>query len=300
MAHQSVLLQEVVQALKPQAGEAVLDGTIGSGGHALALGQSLGSKGFLAGLDQDPEAIAKAKLTLGSLPCQKALIESNFRHLAEIKARENWPQFDAILLDLGVHSDQIGPSGRGFSFLFNEPLIMTMADPAKSLITARDVVNDWSEANLATILTGFGEEQFAKGIARKIVDARKLKPIETTFELVEIIKSAVPAGYLHRRLHFATKTFQAIRMAVNDELGALEAVLPQALEALNPGGRLGIITFHSLEARVVKKWYKLWTESEVGKAEKHAIKPSRPEVLANPRSRSATLRLFVKKIWLRP
>lgn len=292
MAHQPVLLNEVITALRPNAGERFLDGTVGSGGHALALGQRLGPQGLLVGLDQDPEAIAKARVTLASLPCKVVLLKTNFRHLGQIMLTEGIPPLDGILLDLGVHSDQLAASGRGFSFQLDEPLDMRMGDEA--VVTAAEVVNDWSEASLADILAGFGEERHGKAIARAIVRARQKQPIKTTFELVAIIRQAVPAGYTHRRLHFATKTFQAIRMAVNSEPQALDEVLPQALSALAPGGRLAIITFHSGEARIIKRWFREWRTAGVGEPAKKAVKPTRDEILANPRSRSATLRLFVK------
>lgn len=292
MAHIPVLLNEVIKALGPVAGETMLDGTVGSGGHALAIGERLGSNGWLIGLDQDTDAITKAKANLAGLDCQVLLIKSNFRHLAKVAAEHKLPPLDGILLDLGIHSDQFERSGRGFSFLRDEPLDMRMGEEAK--VTAAEVVNEWSEASLTDILTGFGEERHAKAIAKAIVARRKIKPIETTFDLIEVIKEAVPAGYTHRRLHFATKTFQALRMAVNEELSALEEVLPQALSVLVPGGRLAIITFHSGEARVVKRHFRTWRASGEGEPTKKAIKPSREEVLTNPRSRSATLRLFVK------
>lgn len=292
MAHQPVLLNEVITALRPQAGERFLDGTVGSGGHALAIGEKLGSTGLLVGFDQDPEAIAKAEVVLAVLPCQTVLLKTNFRHLEEVVARESIPPLDGILLDLGVHSDQLAESGRGFSFQLDEPLDMRMGE--EPVVTAAEVVNDWSEESLTDILIGFGEERHGKAIARAIVRARQKQPIKTTFELVAIIRQAVPAGYTHRRLHFATKTFQAIRMAVNSELQALDEVLPQALATLAPGGRLAIITFHSGEARIIKRWFRQWRIAGVGEPAKKAIKPTRAEILANPRSRSATLRLFVK------
>jgi 16S rRNA (cytosine1402-N4)-methyltransferase len=292
MAHLPVLLNEVLATLKPTTGETVLDGTVGSGGHALAIGEQLGSIGLLIGLDQDAEAILKATETLKSLSCQVRLIKSNFRHLAIVIAEQKLPPLDGLLLDLGIHSDQLAESGRGFSFQRDEPLDMRMG--AEAIVTAAEVVNDWSEASLTDILLGFGEERHAKAIAKAIVTERKHRPFETTFDLIEVIKQAVPEGYTKRRLHFATKTFQAIRMAVNEELQALDEVMPQALAALAPGGRLAIITFHSGEARIIKRHFRAWRAQGLGEAGKKALKPTRAEVLENPRSRSATLRHFVK------
>ncbi len=296
MAHTPVLLQSVLDLINPQAGEVVVDGTVGSGGHALALGAAVGLKGRLICLDQDETSLVKARATLAALKCPVDFKLANFRDLPAVLNELGVKQVDAILLDLGVHSDQIGPSGRGFSFLHDEPLLMTMkASPTIADLTAKDVVNTWAESSLVAILEGFGEERLARPIARAIVSTRSEHPIETTFQLVEIIKQAVPAWYTHKRLHFATRTFQALRLAVNDELGALKAVLPVAWEALAPGGRLAVISFHSLESRVVKNFFRGLKQDGYTLLTKHAVKPEREEELNNPRSRSAELRVIKKE-----
>ncbi len=296
MAHTPVLLQEVLEILSPQAGEVFLDGTVGSGGHALELSQKLGSTGHLICLDQDQSSLVKAKETLKGVKCKTSFHLANFRHLDKVLAELGLTQVDGILLDLGVHSDQIGPSGRGFSFMHDEPLLMTMKEgPTESDLTAKDVVNSWEEDNLVAILRGFGEETFAPAIAKAIVEARHEKDIETTGELVEIIRGAVPAWYTHKRLHFATRTFQALRLAVNDELGALKEGLTKGWESLAPGGRFGVISFHSLESRLVKNIFIDKKGEGPNLLTKHAIQATREEELSNPRSRSAELRV-IKKI----
>ncbi|MDO8183409.1 MAG: 16S rRNA (cytosine(1402)-N(4))-methyltransferase RsmH [bacterium] len=297
MAHTPVLLQSVLDLINPQVGEVVVDGTVGSGGHALALGEAIGLKGRLICLDQDQESLAKARANLASLKCQVDFKLTNFRTLKTVLAELEVKKVAAILLDLGVHSDQLGPSGRGFSFLHDEPLLMTMkADLTPHDLIARDIVNTWEEDNLAAILDGFGEERFAGPIAKAIIIARREYPIESTNQLVQIINKAVPVWYTHKRLHFATRTFQALRLAVNDELPALTEVLPAAWESLAPGGRLAIISFHSLEARLVKNFFRGLKQEGYELLTKHAVKPERAEQLANPRSRSAELRVIKKSL----
>ncbi len=296
MAHTPVLLQAVLETLAPQAGETFLDGTVGSGGHALAIAELLGPTGKLICLDQDESSLTKAKVTLQSAPGSTSFHLANFRHLDKVLAELGLTQVDGILLDLGVHSDQIGPSGRGFSFMHNEPLLMSMKESlSEDDLTAKEIVNNWQEENLEAILKGFGEEGFSAVIAKAIVTARRDKSIETTGELVEIIRSAVPAWYTHKRLHFATRTFQALRLAVNDELGALKEGLVKGWESLAPGGRFGIISFHSLESRLVKNFFREKKREGHELLTKHAIQATREEELVNPRSRSAELRV-IKKI----
>lgn len=296
MAHTPVLLQAVVTLLDPQPGETFLDGTVGSGGHALALAGRLAPGGRLICLDQDESSLTKARETLTKSPVPVSFHLSNFRHLDQVLKAEGVEQVNGILLDLGVHSDQIGASGRGFSFMHDEPLKMTMKlNPTESDLTARDVVNDWQEENLVAIIKGFGEERFAESIAKAISIHRREQPIETTSQLVEIIRSAVPTWYTHKRLHFATRTFQALRLAVNDELGALKAGLEAGWEALGESGRFGVISFHSLESRLVKNFFREKKQEGYLLLTKHAVQASREEELDNPRARSAELRV-IKKI----
>ncbi|MBI2099941.1 MAG: 16S rRNA (cytosine(1402)-N(4))-methyltransferase RsmH [Candidatus Vogelbacteria bacterium] len=284
--HQAVLLQEVISGLNPKPGEVALDATLGGGGHARAIAEKLGPNGLLIGLDQDSAALARAREALKDCPGRVELMQGNFRDLDKLLATIEVTEIDLTLFDLGLSSDQLEQSGRGFSFQQDEPLLMTFADnPAPDTLTAQEIVNTWEEDNLADIIYGYGAETFSRRIARAIAFARVESQITRTGQLVEIIRQAVPAWYTHRRLHFATKTFQALRLATNDELGALKDGLNLAWQLLRPGGRLAVITFHSLEARLVKRW----------SPEKVKVtKPTREEILKNPRARSAQLRIIKK------
>jgi 16S rRNA (cytosine1402-N4)-methyltransferase len=203
---------------------------------------------------------------------------------------------DAVLADLGLSSEQLAESHRGFSFQGDEPLGMTLSSrPVPGALTAYEVVNFWREPTLADVIYGYGEERFARRIAKAIVLARAAKPLETTGQLVEVIKTAVPARYHGHRRHFATKTFQALRIAVNDELGALQNGLGSTWQRLNQSGRVAVITFHSLEARAVKRFCReRVAAAEAEMITKHAIRPTRSELLRNPRARSAQLRIIRK------
>lgn len=295
MAHVPVLLQEVIAGLNLEPGQTVVDGTVNRGGHAKLLAEAVGKTGRLIGIDQDARALAEAKKYLADAPAKVDLLQGNFRQIDELLKRVKVDRVDGILLDIGFSSDQIADSGRGFSFQQDEPLLMTFGNPDEVIASAYDVVNSWGETNLADVIYGFGEEQFSRRIARQIILAREVAPIKTTFDLVEIIRAAVPVWYTKKRLHFATKTFQAIRMAVNDELGALKEAIAKSVLLLNPGGRLAIISFHSLEARLIKDYFKQLVKDEiVSLVNKKAIQASRSEEVANPRSRSAQLRIIQK------
>lgn len=296
MSHIPVLLQEVIANLNPQEGDIFVDGTINRGGHAKELALRLGKKGVLIGLDQDETALAEAKVNLKDAPGKTVLLRGNFRNIGSLVKEAGVKNLDGVLLDIGFSSDQMEHSGRGFSFKLDEPLIMSFnTKPEEGSFTAKDMVNDWQENNLADVIYAYGEETLARKIAKAIVEARKEGEIETTGQLVAIIKRAVPAWYTKRRIHFATKTFQALRMTVNDELGALKEGLVNAWDLLRPNGRLGVISFHSLEARIIKEFMRAKKDSGEGELiTKKAIKPGRVEVLANPRSRSAQLRVIRK------
>ncbi|OHA62934.1 MAG: 16S rRNA (cytosine(1402)-N(4))-methyltransferase [Candidatus Vogelbacteria bacterium RIFOXYD2_FULL_44_9] len=299
MAHIPVLLQPTIEWLNLQPGEKFVDGTINRGGHARKLCQFLGPKGLLIGIDTDGEAIVQATVNLKDCVCPVKLIRGNFRNFNNLLDQIGVEKIDAVLLDLGFSSNQMDDSGCGFSFQRNEPLMMTLSndDTLGTLVTAEEAVNDWAEESLADIIYGFGEEHFSRRIAKAIVEARAIKPIKTTSELVAIIEQAVPIWYRKRKLHPATKTFQALRIAVNDELGAIQSALPAIWQRLNPGGRLAVISFHSLEARIVKDWMReKKTAGEGVLLTKKAVKPDREEELANPRSRSAQLRVIKKVI----
>ena len=291
--HKTVLLKETIEGLNLQEGAVVIDGTFGGGGHSAEICKNYKGIKIIA-IDQDKSAFEKAESKFKDLDCKVVLKNINFGNLDQ--ALEDGEKVDGIILDLGLSSDQLGNSGRGFSFMKDEPLLMTMKEnPQPEDLTARDAVNAWSEENLADVIYGYGEERFSRRIAKAIVERRKEAPIETTFDLVKIIEKSVPAAYRRGRLHFATKTFQALRIAVNDELGVLQMGLEKGLGVLKKGGRMSVISFHSLEDRIVKKFYKIKEkEGEVKLVNKKPILASEQEIRDNPRSRSAKLRILEK------
>ncbi len=306
MAHKSVLLKETIDALDLKPGETYLDATVGSGGHMEEVWKRFGSAVIIAGIDADETSLEISKQRLSLLGAKPKLTILNFRKIDECPALLEISNPDKIIFDLGWSTDQFnidsegGENGRGFSFLKDEPLIMTFSkNITEGDVTAYDVVNSWEEQNLADVIYGFGEEKYSRRIAKAIVERRKIKPIETSKELAEIIKNSVPVFYRFGRIHPATRTFQAIRIAVNDELRALQEGLENAFNILKPEGRLAVISFHSLEDRIVKNFIKLKVESEIGKIpENYSRKPisaSDEELKENPRSRSAKLRVIQKK-----
>ncbi len=294
--HDTVLLHESVDMLDVQVNDTVVDATLGGAGHFMLLMEKMGPGGHIVGIDADRDAIARAREAAARIPEDKrpkvTLIEDNFTNLASILARAGAQTPHKVLFDLGWSGFQLA-TGRGFSFRMDEPLLMTYGDPADSETTAADLVNHLSEQSLADMIFSLGEERFARGIARQIVARREENPIVTTFDLVAAIEAGVPAWYRHRRLHPATKTFQALRIAVNDELGAVRAGLSAALAALAPGGRVGVITFHSIEDRIVKAMLRDAAYAGQGTlVSKKPIGPSAAELAKNPRARSAKLRVF--------
>lgn len=293
--HKSVLLKESIEGLNLKIGSLVLDGTFGGGGHSMAICESVKDVKIIA-LDQDNDALARGREKFKKAPCDIKFLHLNFRDMDQVGVKAD--SVDGVLLDLGLSSDQLENSLRGFSFQKNEPLLMTMKEnPSKEVLTAEDVVNTWSEANLADIIYGYGEERYSRRIAKGIVDSRQKKEIKTTFDLVEIIKASVPGSYRNGRIHPATKTFQAIRIAVNDELNTLELGLRKGFDLLKKDGRFAVITFHSLEDRIVKKFFKAQVELGEGKLiYKKPQSPSEKEIKENPRSRSAKLRILEKII----
>ena len=306
--HVPVLAEEVRSALAVRPGETVVDATFGAGGHAALLGADLQGRGKLIAVDQDPsvkpyfEALEKR---LGGV--QTRFLRGNFAVvLAQLASND--VKADAILLDLGVSSMQLDRPERGFSYREDAPLDMRMDPSAET--SARELVNEAGERELTTILRRYGEERYAKQIARAIVRRRKEQPFERTGDLVETIKAAMPAPARFGEGHPAKRSFQALRIAVNDELGVLEDALPAALEMLRPGGRLAVISFHSLEDRIVKQFLRdgergctcppdfpvcvCGHEPEVRAVQRRPIRPSEAEVAANPRAASARLRAAVK------
>jgi 16S rRNA (cytosine1402-N4)-methyltransferase len=302
--HEPVLLKEVIEYLTVGKNKNYIDCTIGEGGHTMEILKRNGPKGKVLGIEIDPELYKKLKKEKLE---RLILVNDSFSKLKEIVKGENFGPISGILLDLGLSSWHLEKSGRGFSFLKDEPLIMRYDwNLAKSILlrsngvsskelSAEKIVNEWSEKEIERILKEYGEERFAKRISREIVRARKVKPIETTFQLVEVIKRAVPSFYQHQRIHFATKTFQALRITVNNELENLKIALPQAIEILERGGRLVVISFHSLEDRIVKNFLKeKEREGKIKILTKKPIRPSKEEIRKNPRSRSAKLRAALK------
>ena len=297
--HKTVLLQESIDGLNitgDGSGQSIVDATFGGGGHSVLLCTRYPKLKVIA-LDQDKTAFLKAKDKFENVKTDIKFINSNFRDLDKVLAKEGVEQINGILFDLGLSSDQLENSLRGFSFMKDEPLHMTMKDnPSREDLTAYDILNTWSEENLATIIYGYGEERFSRRIAKAIVDARQKADFNTTFDLVRVIEGAVPGAYKRGRIHCATKTFQALRIAVNDELQALGEGLEKGFEAMENGGRMAVISFHSLEDRIVKRFFK--NKEKEGKLiliNKKPIVGSKEEIRNNPRARSAKLRIIEKK-----
>lgn len=292
--HQPVLLHEAIEQLDIQPGDTIVDATLGGAGHARAIAEKLGEKGTLVGFDLDSDAIERARDALKNSRCRVHLVEANFRHTHEELMKLGVSHITKSLFDLGWSSYQLD-SGRGFSFQRDEPLLMTYAKSGERILTASVVVNEWEEESLADIIFGWGEERYSRRIAHAIVAAREKKPIRTSGELAEIISASVPSKYRYGRIHPATRTFQALRIAVNDELGALKEGLESTWEMLAPKGRIAVISFHSIEDRLVKQLFALWEKSGSGvRITKKPITPSRAEIMENPRSRSAKLRVISK------
>lgn len=291
--HQPVLLHEVLHALDIQPYDVVLDATLGGGGHAKELAKGLGGNGLFIGFDLDQDAIARAQEALKDLQVRNIFIGANFRDIKKEFASRDIRTITKALFDLGWSSYQLD-SGRGFSFLKDEPLLMTYAKDGSTL-TADKVVNTWAESSLADIIFGFGGERYARRIAKRIVEERERRPIRTALELAEVVRSAVPARARRGKIHPATKTFQALRIAVNDELGALDQGIRAAWDLLEKGGKIAVITFHSLEDRAVKRMFAEWVKEGVGVlVSKKPLAPTDEEIAQNPRARSAKLRVIQK------
>ncbi|HEY3476458.1 MAG TPA: 16S rRNA (cytosine(1402)-N(4))-methyltransferase RsmH [Anaerolineales bacterium] len=308
LPHQPVLYQEIIHALQPQAGGRYVDGTLGAGGHARGIMEASAPDGQLLGLDVDPQALAIARRYLAPYEHRIHLAQASYTSLSTQLARLQWDAVDGIVLDLGASSIQFDTPERGFSFLHDAPLDMRFGPHA--LQTAADLVNKYSERELADLIYQYGEERESRKLARAIVKAR---PIHTTRQLAAVIESVSPRrGSFDklRRVHPATRTFQALRIAVNEELASIEEVLPQATAALKPGGRLAVISFHSLEDRIVKDFFREQSRDLINppyeriyEAERKAtlkevnrkpITPSEEEIKSNPRARSAKLRIAEK------
>lgn len=280
--HIPVLAQEVIDGLELQPGQIIIDGTLGLGGHAALILERIGKDGQLIGIDRDARNLVLAEANLAKYGQQVRYVHSSFSAMNTLGV-----EADGVLLDLGFSSLHVDDPARGFSFQTEGPLDMRYDTSGE--LTAETIVNGWSKDELVTLLRRFGEEPAAHRIANAIFMARRAERITTTLQLATLISAVVPR---RGKAHPATKTFQALRLAVNDELGEVERGLEAAAECLKPGGKLAIITFHSLEDRLVKHWLKARTDFTV--LTKKPVVPGREEVLSNPRSRSAKLRIASK------
>ncbi|MCM2533502.1 16S rRNA (cytosine(1402)-N(4))-methyltransferase RsmH [Neobacillus pocheonensis] len=306
--HTTVLLNEAVEGLSIKPDGIYVDCTLGGAGHSSVILSKLNGKGKLIAFDQDETAIAHAKEKLSAHHEKLTIVKSNFLYLREELENLGIEKVDGVLYDLGVSSPQLDTPERGFSYHHDAPLDMRMDNDAH--FSAYDVINHWSYEDLVRIFFRYGEEKFSKQIARKIEAARELQPIATTFELVDLIKEAIPAPARRKGGHPAKRTFQAVRIAVNDELSVFEQSLNQAIELLNPGGRISVITFHSLEDRICKATFKKASETPnlppglpiipdeykpiLKLISRKPVLPSEEELGQNNRARSAKLRIAEK------
>lgn len=289
--HRPVMLKEVLSLLDLKPGMTVVDGTVGLGGHAQSLLEKIAPNGKLIGIDKDADALRAARKNLKAFAKNCLLIHEDFRHLDQILKKSDVSRVDAILLDLGVSSYQMDDPERGFSIKSDGPLDMRM--DRKGFISAYDLLNNLTQEEISSILWKFGQERFSRRIARHIVAARLAAPIASTKELARLVEEAVPYKMRFHRIHPATRTFQALRIAVNRELDALEEGLAKASRFLKKGGRLCVISFHSLEDKIVKENFRaLGKTGNYRLVFKKILQPSREEVLENPRSRSAKMRMI--------
>ncbi len=288
-AHIPVMGKEAILFLDPPSGGTVVDFTTGLGGHASAIVKAIGPEGRLFAVDRDKESLQLAREHLKDFEGQIEFIHNDYRNIEKIFERLPVQEVDGMLFDLGISSYQLEKPERGFSFNVEGPLDMRMDQD--SFISAFDLVNTLSEREIATILKNFGEERWSNRIAHFLVEERARKPIASTKDLRDAILRAIPARFRHQRIHPATRSFQALRIAVNRELEALDIVLEQCLAHLKIGGRICVISFHSLEDRIIKHKFRAWAqEGRVRLLTKKPVEPSEEEVQANPRSRSAKLR----------
>jgi len=312
--HTPVMLKEVLEYLKPRSGQFFIDGTLGGAGYTIEIAKRVGEAGKVLAIDLDEMAITNARGLISGLKLNNViLVNDNFKNLSKIvgkyfEEKSQAHRFSGIVFDLGLSSAQLEDESRGFSFKLDAPL--NMAFGSLSGGRTEEIINNWPEADLEKTIREYGEERFAKNIARAIVERRKKIRIKTTGELAEIIGRAVPKKYLNARIHPATRTFQALRLATNDELNNLKQVLPTAINLLASGGRLAIVSFHSLEDRIVKNFFReeakdclcppsfpvcrCGHKASLKIITKKIIKPREEEIKINPRARSARLRVAEK------
>lgn len=296
MVHKSVLLQESIGGLDIKAGEIFVDATLGNGGHSEKICELFGSSVKILGMDADSEALERSEKRLAEKNCDFKTVLSNFRDLDKALDSAGISKPDKILFDLGLSSNQLEDSGRGFTFQKDEPLLMSFKkDIGDEDLTAEKIVNGWPEEDIASVLWEYGEERYSRRIAKAIVEARKKEKITTTFRLAEVVLGAVPASYRNGRINPATRTFQALRIAVNDEMESLKEGLAKGFERLSSGGRMAVISFHSLEDRIVKNYFRDLKKDGLAEVlTKKPIVAGDEEVLENPRARSAKLRIVSK------
>jgi 16S rRNA (cytosine1402-N4)-methyltransferase len=299
--HKPVLLKEVLEFLNPGQNENFVDCTVGEGGHSEEILKRNGPDGKVLGIDLDPVQISSAEWLKAQFKERIVLANDSYIHIRDIIGRKNFGPVNGILLDLGMSSVQLEgnglPAGRqekGFSFKIDQSLDMRYNDQM-GYLTAEKIVNEWPEDKIENILKEYGEEKFSKKISKSIIEKRRLGRIRTTFQLIEVIKRATPSAYHKAKIHYATRTFQALRIAVNDELENIRTVLPEALSLLAFRGRLVVISFHSLEDRIVKNFLAGEVKKQTLKLlTKKPVTASGDEIRINPRSRSAKLRAIVK------
>lgn len=291
MNHIPVLKKEVIEYLNPQPDQNFIDCTVGGGGHTEAILEKTGPKGKVLGIDWDLEQIEASKLRLENFKERFLAVCDNFANIAHCVDEYQFEPVNGILIDLGASSWHFDRSKKGFSFMRDEPLDMRYS--FDNVLTAKEILNNWKEEELEKIFREYGEEKFSARISAEIADSRAKYPFEKTFDLVQAIKRAVPEQYLHQEIHFATRTFQALRIAVNGELENLNKVLPQALAILAQNGRLAVISFHSLEDRIVKNFFNE-NKANLNILTKKPVVPSQSEIKNNHSARSAKLRVAQK------
>jgi 16S rRNA (cytosine1402-N4)-methyltransferase len=293
MTHVPVLLKEVIDYLGPQANKNFIDATVGQGGHTAAILEKNKPKGKVLGIEMDPELYQKTKSYMTEFPNRLILINDSYTNLEKIVKKNDFKPVHGILFDLGMCSWHLEESGKGFSYLRDEPLDMRF-NP-KNDLTAAEIINFWDIEKIEEILKEFGEEKYARRISLAIKEARKKEKIVGTQQLVDILKRTLPKNYDKKRIHFATRTFQALRIAVNNELQIIESGIKQAIKILEPRGRIVVISFHSLEDRIAKNLFR--EKARIGKLNiltKKPIGPCAEEIKNNLRSRSAKLRAAEK------
>ncbi len=306
--HRPVLLHPLIQSLQPRPGQTFIDGTLGAGGHAAAILDGVSPGGRVLAIDRDPAALAVARQRLARGSATLILAQGDFAQMEQIAAEHGIQKVDGVVLDVGISSVQLDDAQRGFSFRFDGPLDMRM-DPSQPL-SAADIVNGWAESDLTALVRTYGEDRFARSIAAAMVRAREEAPITTTGQLRDIVERAIPRRFWPKRIHPATRTFQALRIEVNHELESLASGLQAAIRITRPGGRLGVISFHSLEDTIVKNALHVAAQNCLCPPQqthctcahrasllllsRKAIKPDAAELAVNPRARSARLRVAEK------